>query len=282
MSEETALIPIEERSVDFYGDEIKGVRVTRTPSGQPEVYVPLRQLCDYLGVSYTGQRERVERDAVLATKLAPIQVTTEGGPQTMQCLPLDYLNGWLFGINASRVKERVRERLIRYQEECYLILRDAFLGPDATRPIQSANEAALLQIREMGLAIARMADQQLELERRTTVFEERLDRAAGFVGQMNRRLTVLERRVAPGASLTEEQAFEIKERVTQIALEMARHDPSKSHFAEIYRSLSLQTQRTSYKDIPQDTYEHAVRFLDDWLQALRSSEEETGQADAGE
>ena len=56
-----ALVPIEERTVEFYGDEIKGVRVTRTPSDQPELYVPLRQLCDYLGVSYTGQRERIER-----------------------------------------------------------------------------------------------------------------------------------------------------------------------------------------------------------------------------
>ena len=281
MSEETALIPIEERNVDFYGDEIKGVRVTRTPTSQADIYVPLRQLCDYLGVSYTGQRERIERDAVLSTKLLPVQVTTDGGPQTMQCLPLDYLNGWLFGINASRVKEEIRERLIRYQEECFLILRDAFLGPDASRPAQSANEAALLHIREMGLAIARMADQQLDLERRTGSTEQRLDRAAEFVGQMHRRLTVLERRVAPGENLTEEQAFEIKERVTQIALEMARHDPSKSHFAEIYRSLSLQTQRTSYKDIPQNTYENALRFLDDWLQALRSRPEQEGAA-AGE
>ncbi len=279
MSEDTALIPIEERTVDFYGDEIKGVRVTRTPAAAPEIYVPLRQLCDYLGVSYTGQRERVERDAVLSTKLVPIQVTTEGGPQAMQCLPLDYLNGWLFGINASRVKEAVRERLIRYQEECFLILRDAFLGAEVARPAHSANEAALLQIREMGFAIARMAEQQLELERRTATSEQRLDRAAEFVGQMHRRLSVLERRVAPGQSLTEEQAFEIKERVTQIALEMARHEPGKSHFAEIYRSLSLQTQRTSYKEIPQDTYEHALRFLDDWLQALRGRPgEEEGEA----
>jgi hypothetical protein len=34
-------------------------------------------------------------------------------------LPIDYLNGWLFGINAKRVKEDVRDRLIIYQERCY-------------------------------------------------------------------------------------------------------------------------------------------------------------------
>lgn len=44
----------------------------------------------------------------------------------MQYLPLDYLNGWLFGVNANRVKEGIRDNLIRYQRECYRVLADAF------------------------------------------------------------------------------------------------------------------------------------------------------------
>ena len=38
MSDENkqTLVPVEERIVEFYGDEIKGVRVTRTPSGESE------------------------------------------------------------------------------------------------------------------------------------------------------------------------------------------------------------------------------------------------------
>jgi len=31
MTEDQALIPVEERTILFYDDEIKGVRVTRTP-----------------------------------------------------------------------------------------------------------------------------------------------------------------------------------------------------------------------------------------------------------
>lgn len=266
--EKNALVPVEERVVEFYEDELQGMIVMITPS-ERRVFVPVRPICDFLGVAWPAQRNRILRDPVLSSKMEPVLVTTAGGPQEMQCLPLDYLNGWLFGINTSRVKEEVRERLIRYQEECYQVLRDAFLGPEPTREAMSPNEAALFQIREMGLAIARMAEQQMEIERRTTATEERLEQAAQYMGQFNRRLNVLERRVAPGEELTEEQAFEIKERVTQIALELARHDPSKSHFAEVYRSLSLQTRRTSYKDIPQSTYESAIKFLDDWLIALQ-------------
>jgi hypothetical protein len=170
------------------------------------------------------------------------------------------------------VKEEVRERLIRYQEECYQVLRDAFLGPEPLPEDMSPHEAALVQIREMGLAIARMAEQQMEIERRTTATEERLERAARYMGSLTSE--VLERRLAPGEELTKEQAFEIKERVTRIALEMAKHDPGKSHFAEVYRSLSLQTKRTSYKDIPQSAYENAIAFLDEWLITLQTEEEE--------
>lgn len=270
--EKNTLVPVEERVVEFYEDELQGVIVMITPSKR-RVFVPVRPICDFLGVAWPAQRNRILRDPVLSTKMEPVLVTTAGGPQEMQCLPLDYLNGWLFGINASRVKEEVRERLIRYQEECYQVLRDAFLGPEPLPEDMSPNEAALVRIREMGLAIARMAEQQMEIERRTTATEERLERAARYMGQFNQRLKVLERHLAPGEELTKEQAFEIKERVTRIALEMAKHDPGKSHFAEVYRSLSLQTKRTSYKDIPQSAYENAIAFLDEWLMTLQTEGE---------
>jgi len=46
-----ALIPTEQRSVDFYGDELVAVLV------EEELYVPIRPICEYLGLSWPGQRE---------------------------------------------------------------------------------------------------------------------------------------------------------------------------------------------------------------------------------
>ena len=51
---------------------------------------------------------------------------TPGGRQEMFCLPLDYLSGWLFGMNADRVNPEIRDRLIQYQRECYKVLAEAF------------------------------------------------------------------------------------------------------------------------------------------------------------
>ena len=112
-----ALAVVEQREVEFYGDTIIAVRAKGG-----DVYVPLRPICDLLGVNWSAQRRRILRDAVLAQEAKGVAVTTTpsgsgagGGRQEMLSLPLDYVSGFLFGINADRVKPEVRDRLIQYQ-----------------------------------------------------------------------------------------------------------------------------------------------------------------------
>jgi hypothetical protein len=253
MSEEHALVPVEERTVLFYEDEIKGVRVTRTPSGRPEIYVPLRQLCDYVNVSYTGQRERINRDPVLSKKLQSVQIDTAGGPQEMQCLPLDYLNGWLFGINANRVKEEIRDRLIRYQEECYLVLRDAFL--------EAAAPDALTQVEQLGHALITLSREQRE-------FDLRLVDTQDQVSDLSQRVVAIEERIAsPGTSITEEQASQLSQAVKAVAMALSQRSGRNEYggvYGELYRKYGI----TSYKLLPATKYEDAMNWLSEWHQSL--------------
>lgn len=248
-----ALKPIEERIVEFYGDEIKGVRVTRTPSGRSEFFVPLRPLCDYLGISYSAQRERIERDAVLSTKLQTVLIETAGGPQEMQCLSLDYLNGWLFGINANRLKKReIRERVIRYQEECYVVLRDAFQGGRSADP--------LAQVEQLGQALITLAREQRE-------FNSRLDDTEERVQEMDRRLIAVESRVAPGEPVTEDQAQQISQAVKAIAYKLSDRS-GRNEYGGVYSQLYSKFGITSYKLLPAARYEEAMRFLSEWWQQV--------------
>ena len=98
---ETALVPIAERQVAFYGDEITAVLLE---TGEARaIYVPLRPLCEQLGLSWSGQRERVMRDAVLSDELRSVRITrTEAGERDLLCLPLEFLPGWLFGISTEK------------------------------------------------------------------------------------------------------------------------------------------------------------------------------------
>jgi hypothetical protein len=117
------------------------------------------------------------------------------------------------------------------------------------------------------------ADELIRIEQRQTAVEDRMDNAARFVGQMNKRLSTVERRVKAGP-LTEEQAAEIKKRVNQIAKELTKRDPDKVHYPSIYAALQHEAGVTSYKAIPPAAYEAIVNWLDEWLKAIHEAEEE--------
>ncbi len=261
---------LEQRTVIFYDDELTAVVVET--AGRQVVYVPIRPICAYLGVAWSPQRRRINRDPVLSEVVMSVTVTvTQTDPaskqrrtQEMLCLPLDYLNGWLFGINANRVKPAVRERLIRYQRECYRALADAFLQDTAVggwTTTSPETRAALEQIRQNALAVARLAEEQLRLG-------ARLDKAAVIVGQHSRRLAALERQLAPGQAVTDAQAADVAEKVKALAMALTAQDASKNHFQAIYNELYRRFRVTSYKTIRQDQYQAVLDFLDAWSAAF--------------
>jgi len=248
-----ALVPTDERTVLFYGDEIKGVGVMQTPT-ERTVYVPVRPLCDFLGVDYSGQRQRIDRDPVLSEVLELVLVSTAGGPQAMPCIPLDYLNGWLFGINANRVKKERRDKVIKYQKECYSVLAKAFQDPiPSTHP--------LAQVREMGLAIARLAEEQIEMEMRLT----------GKIDDVSDRVVALEERLAPGKTVTEEQASQISQAVKAVAMKLSEASGRNEYggvYGELYRRFSI----TSYKLLPAAKFQEAMDWLTEWHGSLTGEE----------
>lgn len=78
---------------------------------------------------------------------------TEAGKRTFVCLPFDCLRGWLFTINAKRVKPELKDTVVRYQRECYWVLADAFIG-QVSPMTRSPTEKSHINIRDMALAIA--------------------------------------------------------------------------------------------------------------------------------
>lgn len=282
MSEETPLIPVEEKTVDFYGDTITAALVE--VEDREEVYVPLRPICDYLGLSWRGQRERVERDEVLREVLKGVRVTrtpsdtkrSSGGPQEAMSLPLKFLPGWLFGIDTNRVKPELKDKIIRYRRECYDVLWRAFQEEaltsadtglfDTTRP-PAEPSAELVQIREMALSIARMAQAQIELEQGVKSAHDRLDRAAQVVGKLDRRLTRLENTVLPGAIISEAQASVISTSVKALAEYLSSKEPGKNHYQGIFSELYRRFRVSDYHHIRQADYPQVLTFLNDWQQA---------------
>ena len=120
---------IVQHSVDFHGDRLVVIQMDGIE------YTPVKPVCEFLGLDWESQRQRIERDEVLTESACVIQAPSVGGLQQMVCLPLDYLNGWLFGVDVGRIRPELRERMILYKRECYRVLAQAFRGGEGTVPL---------------------------------------------------------------------------------------------------------------------------------------------------
>jgi TolA-binding protein len=268
--ETTALVPIEERQVKFYEDEITAALVEF--DNQEQIFVPIRAICEYLGVDPQAQTRRIRRDMVLSEHLQGVAIMatpsgnkrSSGGAQTALALPLEMLPGWLFGIDASRVKPELRDKVVRYQRECFRVLWKAFQSEafsQAASDEASSATTSLTQIRNMGLAIAELAEQQIAMEKRLS---SRLDQAAVVVRELQRRVGVVEKKLTPASLITDEQAAEVSQAVKALADYLKSKDASKNHyqaaFSEIYRRFGV----SSYKNIRADQFADVLKFLEDW------------------
>src|SRR5260370_10449414 len=264
MPDEKALIPIEEQTVDFYGDEITTALVDI--DGRTLMYVEIKDISDYLGVVWSGQFERIQRDRILSEVAALIRVTritaTGGSPGSL-CVPVEYLNGWLFGVNVNRVKPEFQEKVLQYQRDCYRVLWEAF-NAQAPAPVQSTS--ALEQIRATALAVAQLAEQQMEMEGRLT---KRLDKAAEVFIGFDRRLGTLEKKLSPAALITDEQAEEISSTVKDLAELITEKAPGKNHYQGIFSELYRRFGVSSYKNIRIEHYEKVLQFLEVWRKAAQ-------------
>lgn len=109
--------------VIFYGSDIPTANV------DGKVYIVMKPVVEALGLSWRRQQRKLQdqRWGLMALPFA-----TNGGVQTMLCIPITRLNGWLFSINPAKVKAELRDNILRYQEECVFALYDYWMGGGAS------------------------------------------------------------------------------------------------------------------------------------------------------
>ena len=89
--------------------------------------VPIKPICDALGIDSKAQRNKIERDEILSSvKVITTSTGADGKQYEMFCLPLKFIFGWLFTIDTSRVNEGAREAVVNYKLKCYNVLYDYF------------------------------------------------------------------------------------------------------------------------------------------------------------
>jgi len=128
--------------------------------------VVLARLCEPLGLDTQPQWRKLE--AALWAGVAKIATPSPKGPQETCCLSIRSVAGWLFTINAGKVKPHLRDRLALYQRECADVLADHFLGRRGATPALGADQIAQLVVdasaRAAELAVAPLLARIASLE----------------------------------------------------------------------------------------------------------------------
>ncbi len=263
-----ALVPVRQETVNFYGDLIVAAE-----GPEAEVYVPLRPICDALGLAWAAQRIRLNRDPILVEAQRSVIVTiTEGYPRAMLCLPLDLLPGWLFGISAARVKPALQEKITRYRRECFRVLWTAFKGAILpTAPLPPADFSPAEQALALAEAVASLARSHLE---QTTKIEEigqrqqvMADYLRPFVQRTNERLTAIELQLSGGATISEAQAAELALAVKNVAMLLAANGDANG-FGRVWGDLYRRYRIGAYRNLPAARFEEALTWLREWYGEL--------------
>ncbi len=88
-------------TVDFHGQSLVAALIDGTP------HVAMKPIVENIGLAWHGQFERMKRNPVLSKGIRVMRTPSSGGDQDTICLPLDLLNGWLFGVDVNRVKDEI-------------------------------------------------------------------------------------------------------------------------------------------------------------------------------
>ncbi len=294
---ETVLEPVEQKLVTLTAagpdqDEVLAARLETS-----QIYLPVKPLCTALGVNWPSQRQKIMADEVLAESTRTLRLKTRGGPQNLICMDVEAIPMWLAGIEPSRVRADLRDRLIAYKRWVRKTVYDAFaretgietaLGTSQAMTPATPDVTALIHIAQMAEAIATMARQQASFEQHVDtrftalqgeIVEQReevmgrLDQAAAVVGNLLHRMNAVEGMVAPGQVISDAQAAEISTLVKAIATEMAEREkgsgtkgrnPYQAVFGELYRRFRV----SSYHNIPLRRFGEVMAWLREYQETM--------------
>ncbi|HEK0319324.1 TPA: phage antirepressor N-terminal domain-containing protein [Proteus mirabilis] len=97
-------------NVPFHGNNLYVVNF----NGEP--YVPMKPIVEGMGLTWQSQFEKLKQR--FRKGITEIVIPSKGGDQSMLCLALRKLAGWLHTISPNKVKPEIRDKVIKYQEEC--------------------------------------------------------------------------------------------------------------------------------------------------------------------
>jgi ferritin-like metal-binding protein YciE len=263
----SALVPVEQKQVVFYDDELTAVQ-----ADNGRIYVAVTQMCNVLGLDARNQRRRIQDHTILSEGYTrgviyapPSADGRGGGEQEAGLLRVDLIPLWLAGIRLNRVHEDVRSKLEKYQREAAAVLWEAFQeGRLTADPILGD----LLQSNTEAVQAYKMLQALVKLARNQILLEAQLGTHTTQLADHEQRLEEIESSLGDtGRNVTPDQASQISQAVKAVAIALGKQT-KRNEFGAVYGELYRKFGITSYKLLPANRFEAAMKLLTVWHQDL--------------
>lgn len=169
-------------------------------------YVAMKPICENIGLDWVSQHKRLKRNHVLNSTMVIMTIVAQDSKEREAvCLPLGFLNGWLLGVDANKVKPEIKETLVKYQLECYDVLYKHFM-PKPQKQI------------DMTLYVSKDVHHNLALKyhRMFRQYDDMIDTMRAQVEDMQRKCRRYDFKMARSAISIEEAANVLKVPVSKI------------------------------------------------------------------
>jgi hypothetical protein len=279
-----ALVPSIVREIDFYGDVLLIAMVADIP------YVALRPIADFLGLDWSAQYRRVQRDDVLVDEA---QLVTMAGADSKQremfSLPLEFLPGWLFGITSSKTTHpEYASKIKRYRRECFRILWQA-VQTDLLPSLQEHETTAVIEVESDAgqalmaaaqydelLGVTNLVREHMELLRgEITPMSGKLDYAVQLLETLVGRQENAEKKLAKiderTQRLTPEHARNVAEFVEQMVHRTEKARVQLDHY-KIYGRIKHHFRTNSYKEVADERFSEMMEYLREMLRQALAGE----------
>src|SRR4028119_1361149 len=241
--------------IEFEGDNLVAVLL----EGEG-VAVPVRAICQALGLDVQSQSDRLRDHEVLAEGLRLVRVPQGKQLRSVVALLHRYIPFWLATIVPAQVKEDVRPKLVRYQVELVDLLATLYGGElRTTQPVQTdpTTQAIQQQLQETMVELRLLREAMVVAQQRTaeqiTVHDDRIE-------TIEHLLDDLQQQFSGQTTITAQQQEIIKRSIQRLA-KRYKQRTGQEMFARLFGQFCIDLGTPKYSLLPAKKYADALTWL---------------------
>lgn len=247
----------------FYGEVFKAYLTTNR-----QWFIPVLDVCNALGVDTEGQRQRILRDEAIADRLVNLPLETPYRDTTrvqeVACLNLRTLPYWLGTIDANRIKEEHRKKVILFKREfaeaAWAVFRSDMIPPELLSEMDTHLPP---EEREYLEAMDQMRQVRKKIDMLSGKLDDELAKVGADLQDITGRLGTLEAALVGKKIVNAAQARLVQEMIAVVA--ESKHaktkKPKSQCFAEVHEEFKSAFQVHIYSILPEEQLEAATTFL---------------------